>query len=279
MRGFSLVELLVVIGIIGILISLLLPTLSLVQQRAKEVQCQTNLRNIWFGAQIHMNDHQGYLPIGGWHWVPTDGVVNPHGLNDDGQVRYIYYNDNGITRPVPVTVALAISLGLHVELDSREHLEAQMQGQEIRKYFQCPSQDGQLEGLTQSSSDWAAPRDWSSYVFNEALTGMRHKAANPDPPMGKASRIRQPGSVMYAMDGRPRDQALDNWLMVPDEGKEYTVWDFHETMIGSNGFGKDLFDYLRHRYRANVLFMDGHVDSISMTRRGLSAVGVSKGLN
>src|SRR6266850_3672760 len=60
--GFSLVELLVVIGIIALLLGLLLPALSGFRQRAREVQCQATLRNIGFAGQLHANDHRGRLP-------------------------------------------------------------------------------------------------------------------------------------------------------------------------------------------------------------------------
>jgi prepilin-type N-terminal cleavage/methylation domain-containing protein/prepilin-type processing-associated H-X9-DG protein len=279
--GFSLVELLVVIGIIAILIGMLLPALAKSREQAMLLQCQANLRSIFNGAQIHAVDHRGFLPAAGWHWDPPGGVVNPHGLRDDEAKRYIYYDDAGVKRPVPITVALAISLGVKVRLDSRESLEEDMDGERVRKLFRCPSQEVNLQGHTQKSSEpWEAPRDWSSYVFNEAILGMREKTTTPDSTMGMASRVKQSTIVMFSMDGRPRDQRNDNWLMVPDKGPQDTLWNFQQMVTAPNtGYGKELLDFLRHRYRANVVFMDGHVESIAMTHDGLNAVGISKGVH
>lgn len=279
-HGFSLVELLTVIGIIAILLGLLMPALNRARESAKQVQCQANLRTMFNAAQIHSHDHYGYLPIGGWHWEPVGGIVNPRGLGDESARRYIYYDDAGVRRPVPVTVALGISLGVPVRLDSRQSLEADMETQSLRKHFKCPSQEIELRGLTQKSSEpWEAPCDWSSYVFNEAVLGLREKATGTDPTMGKVVRVRRAASVMFAMDGRPRNQTNDNWLMVPDQGPQDTLWEFHlRVTVPNTGFGKQLLDYLRHRYVANVVFLDGHVESIPMTRAGLESVGISKGI-
>src|SRR5882672_10850558 len=101
--GFSLVELLVVIGIIALLLGLLLPALSGFRQRAREVQCQATLRNIGFAGQLHANDHRGRLPLGGWQFNPVGGTVNPVGVGDAEEKYYMYYTDAGIRRPVPIT--------------------------------------------------------------------------------------------------------------------------------------------------------------------------------
>src|SRR5438876_987433 len=81
-NGFSLVELLVVIGIIALLLGLLMPALSGFRQRAREVQCQATLRNIGYAGQLHANDRRGRLPLGGWQFNPVGGVVNPAGVGD-----------------------------------------------------------------------------------------------------------------------------------------------------------------------------------------------------
>jgi prepilin-type N-terminal cleavage/methylation domain-containing protein/prepilin-type processing-associated H-X9-DG protein len=62
-RGWTLLELLVVIGIIGLLTGLLLPALAKAKEKTRLVQCRNNLRQIGIALRVYAGDHQGRLPI------------------------------------------------------------------------------------------------------------------------------------------------------------------------------------------------------------------------
>ena len=72
-RGFSLVELLVVIGIIALLIAILMPALQKAQAQAKWVQCQSNLRQCGVHLQMYANQWRG------WCYPPKLGAGTPKG--------------------------------------------------------------------------------------------------------------------------------------------------------------------------------------------------------
>lgn len=101
-KGFTLVEMLVVIGIIGILIAALVPTVRGVQTRAKEAAVRTNCANIETGLANFAQNHGGNYP-----GVALDAMspFSDHALGDDD---FYSFSGNGAQECSPDTVFMGI---------------------------------------------------------------------------------------------------------------------------------------------------------------------------
>lgn len=95
-RGFTLVELLVVIGIIALLISILLPALNQARRQAKAIQCASNMRQVATSMLMYINDNKGNFP-------PLQVNTGPRLILKGGGGRTSWSSRSTFRRPISST--------------------------------------------------------------------------------------------------------------------------------------------------------------------------------
>ncbi len=119
-QAFTLVELLVVIAIIGILASLLLPTLVRAKEQTKKTQCGNNMRQIMFATRFYGEENQDFLPpysvLGA-----MPGPVTPNGVNNThdkswADVLYPYVKNTNLFNCPANRSGLRWNIGINLNL-------------------------------------------------------------------------------------------------------------------------------------------------------------------
>lgn len=96
-RGFSLVELLVVVAIIAVLIAILLPLLGNAQRSARDVQCASNIRQLCVGLLTYAGDWKGKFPPN-IHWYNPPPTTANNWMDEERIGPYVpsgmFYDSN-----------------------------------------------------------------------------------------------------------------------------------------------------------------------------------------
>jgi prepilin-type N-terminal cleavage/methylation domain-containing protein/prepilin-type processing-associated H-X9-DG protein len=162
-RGFTLVELLVVIGIIALLVGILLPALNSAREQAKQVKCAANLRSVGQGINIYLAGNRQTYPAS---YIYAGMVLTPSTETPDQAVNgYLHWSSFLYN-----TRAGGGGKGIYYNSDGWEAFQCpdiDRGGLPPTNTFPANRGDGQVNDQGDSVVDFQAPR--CAFTLNEAL--------------------------------------------------------------------------------------------------------------
>jgi prepilin-type processing-associated H-X9-DG protein/prepilin-type N-terminal cleavage/methylation domain-containing protein len=246
--GFTLVELLVVIGIIAVLIGILMPALMSARKSAMTAQCGSNLRQIGMAMRFYLEESRGRFPL--WHpngGVWTDASNNMLPATDDRAYWGVVY--------------LPYLLKNNAEYDRlvKENPQSTDGLAWARSLWQCPA--SKVTDVDPGYSENNVVSLSATYGLNDMISGARQ------------SQFRSGSELILCHDAwehKLEGNAGGDWLMAyavlyrdpvagtglqsePENLLQYKAMPYAQIMR---------YEYYRHKRQSNTLWLDGHVSTI-----------------
>lgn len=233
-RGFTLVELLVVVGIIAVLLAILMPALSAARESAKRIKCASNLHQLGIAETAYTNDNRGYF-------TPCFVV----GANDP----FYHGHENWLTAwRAPFWIWFGQAYGLGLGDTVSQTIGAQTFTYQQSTMMLCPSVENSWS-IYDPNPQWG-PVFTSDYVY---VGNPQYPPSNPlgiGGPAASASYWSDFSSIpMRISDGGDKFLAGDTVLAPAGSGGQFYS---NHAFFGLTGDHSTLKG-------ANQLFSDGHV--------------------
>jgi prepilin-type processing-associated H-X9-DG protein/prepilin-type N-terminal cleavage/methylation domain-containing protein len=292
-RAFSMIELLVVIGLITVLLGILLPVAGKLRVRSQSLACQSQLRSIAQAAIARAAETNGYLPLAGRIVVDQTHLRPqglPRGLNDPARRRYAYAPDAGAnvlgvpTKEFSASFAQSLLPWLGASrrdvdglgtTDADQFLDARFG--ELR-VFRCSAvasdpdyESKHAASIRQNILESTDGSGWESwwwlpvdYAFNGDLMGFHcDDAYLANRLRGHLAACRAPSQTLLLADAacQPPSSVLNTWATALDASPGVTT--LRDVLSRSRRLTPGpKADPSRHSGRINVCFVDGHVESV-----------------
>jgi len=279
--AFTLVELLVVIGIIALLISILLPALSKARASANDLKCQAQIRQIIQLMQLHANDHRGYMPLVGLLEITNNNFTTDASQVDPSGKRWETYSQNSRQWLLGMPGSVAKYMQVDLDTTSFASTQAGLNRGLMARLMVCPAdKDGGTKGYTIGNGPNGNLTSLLSYAFNEAALGWSDPGFSDGSQTGRqranTAKFVHSAELMLVTDANARGG--NGWLLYYDNSPNCTLADIYNHGFpgapggfpAGNGTGGGcgdgtLYDVNRHRGRINIGCADGHVVSSRIT--------------